>query len=37
MDEEAARSDVEKLPELLDHTASKSKKQREDRGAAHYL
>ena len=29
MDEEAARSDVEKLRELLDHTTSKSKKQKE--------
>ena len=29
MDEEAARSDVEKLQELLDCTANKSKKQKE--------
>ena len=29
MDEETARSDVEKLRELLDRTASKSKKQKE--------
>ena len=29
MDEEAARTDIQKLQELLDHTASKSKKQKE--------
>ena len=29
MDEQAARSDVEKLRELLDHTTGKSKKQKE--------
>ena len=29
MEEQAARSDVEKLQELLDHTTDKSKKQKE--------
>ena len=29
MDEQAARTDVEKLRELLDHTTNKSKKQKE--------
>ena len=29
MDEEAARTDIQKLQELLDHTTSKSKKQKE--------
>ena len=37
MDEEVARSDVEKLQELLQSTTGKVKKQKGKTGATHYL
>ena len=38
MDEEVARSDVEKLQDLLESTTGKSKKQKgKNRGATYYL